>query len=141
MKRIILLFVLIFSLNTIQGQNTIDLSLYLENYDADTTNLLAPEVFSLPCSEYYFSYQNMGMSLVSTDSLFAIAQPYNTDTTITIDGIVIYNAYLHYCYDTTSAYCVHNCDPTSLYCEILDSNKQSIYRIRYDTINQNLLQL
>ena len=141
MKKFILLLTALLSFSIIKGQSPYDLSLYLENCYADTTNLLAPEVFDLPCSEYFFSYYrgggDFGGGLTGLDSLFAIAQPYNTDTVITLDGIVIYDSYFHYCFDTTSAYCYNNCDPTSLYCEILDSNLNSIYHIRYDTINQN----
>ncbi|GEM_PF-3388914 len=143
MKKLVIIFCVLSISFCVKSQSNcgfnIDYSQWLENYDADTTNLLAPEVFNLPCANYCFSYNPGGGGYMQMDnvSFFALAQPYHTDTSIYLDGIVIYNYYFHYCYDTTSAYKPNRCDTASLYCEILDSKRNVLYHIRYDTINQN----
>lgn len=141
MKKIVIIFSLLMSAFwTIAQYSLIDYSQYLENYDADTTNLLRPEVFNLPCATNYNLGGNLGpfYSIGSTTlyPIYAIAQPYHTDTTINLDGIVIFDDYWHYA-DSSYANGAYTCDPTTLYCEILDNKMNVLYHIRYDTINQN----
>ena len=140
MKKIVVIFSLLMSAFwTIAQYPLIDYSQYLENYDADTTNLLRPEVFNLPCATNY-NLRGGSAFFASSENdayyIYAIAQPYHTDTTINLDGIVIYNAYLHYA-DSSYANGNYTCDPATLYCEILDNKMNVLYHIRYDTINQN----
>ncbi|MBR1769783.1 MAG: T9SS type A sorting domain-containing protein, partial [Bacteroidales bacterium] len=91
-----------------------------------------PECYSLPC--YSADYCSEYFS--KNDRLFAMAQPYHTDTSILLDGIIIHNSYDHYNWDTTYPYPVYTCDSLSLYCEILDKKRNVLYHIRYDTINR-----
>ena len=144
MKKFILLLTALLSLSIIKGQGGCiwpgSYLSYLENCNADTTNLYLPDVFNDTCFHYYLPL-NCGdnSNIPIDDSLFAIAQPYHTDTAIHIDGIVFYNRYSHHCSDTSSPYAdYYYCDPQTLYCEILDGNLNPIYHIRYDTINQNV---
>ncbi len=138
MKKIVIIFNLLLSVFITVAQYP-DYSLYLENYDADTTNVLRPEIFNLHCgTNFTLKGDCFFHSNIEDDPyyIYAIAQPYHTDTTINLDGIVIYNDYLHYA-DSSYENGMYTCDPTTLYCEILDNKMNVLYHIRYDTINQN----
>lgn len=138
MKKIVIIFNLLLSVTIVKAQY-IDLGIFLENHDADTTNLLAPEVFNLPCATNYYlevNYYALGYEKIPDSYIYAFAQPYHTDTTINLDGIVIHTGYAHYA-DSSYAKGYYTCDSTTLYCEILDNKMNVLYHIRYDTINQN----
>ena len=116
---------------------------YLENCDADTTNLFLPVVFDDTCFDYSLALDCMHNAHIPiSDTLFAIAQLYRTDTAISIDGLVFFNWYLHmgnnFTLQSQYDYSTFVCDSLTLYCEILDNNMNPIYHIRYDTINQNV---
>ncbi|MBQ4420707.1 MAG: T9SS type A sorting domain-containing protein, partial [Bacteroidales bacterium] len=124
----------------------------LYNFDEDTSNLFLPKVFRYSCMpclsignlNYWYSYEgfdeNLGAS--TADTLFAVRQPYHSDTTISLDGIVFIGTYIDLnpifrnqinargnpMYDVDS----------SFYFQIMDNNDSVIYQVKYDTINDSI---
>ena len=75
------------------------------------------------------------------DTIFAVRQPYHTDTVIALDGIVFVGRYWHV--DSLAREgevgLLHHYDVDSmLYFQIMDNNDSVIYQIRYDTINDSI---
>ena len=116
----------------------------LYNFDEDTSNLFLPEVFRYSCMpclsignlNYWYSYEgfdeNLGAS--TADTLFAVRQPYHSDTTISLDGIVFIGNY----WGLNSFYRNSEHDVDSMfYFQIMDNNDSVIYQVKYDTINDS----
>ena len=115
----------------------------LNNYREDTANIFYPQVYKYSCIPC-ISICSMHSTQVferEGDTIFAVRQPYHTDTVIALDGIVFVGRYLHV--DSLAREgevgLLHHYDVDSmLYFQIMDNNDSVIYQIRYDTINDSI---
>ena len=123
----------------------------LYNFDEDTSNLFLPEVLKyscMPCLSFTsfpmccYEGFDVNSGTFTTDTLFAVRQPYHSDTTISLDGIV----FIGECIGLNSFFRnqinargnpMCNVD-SSFYFQIMDNNDSVIYQVKYDTINDSI---
>ena len=115
----------------------------LNNYREDTANIFYPQVYKYSCIPCISISSTPSPQLFERegDTIFAVRQPYHTDTVIALDGIVFVGRYLHV--DSLAREgevgLLHHYDVDSmLYFQIMDNNDSVIYQIRYDTINDSI---
>ena len=150
MKKTILLLVVLSIFTTLQAQQKSP-----DYQDADTSNVIRPKLFEYDCNVYNLMmgdqrrqaqgypadetptlpyYEEITSTSIGYDPSFTyvlqdLAQPYDLDTNVAINGIVMYGYIDHRCFQSD----------TTEYFKILDSNHNVLAKARMDTMtNTNL---